>query len=176
MPVRPTLELSADDAAVLLNEGLVGVNRAQMQRRGPNRPKVRDLITAGKLRYSRVDPNERWQTYEDVLAAIARDGFALADCEDIASMVAAELELEGDTGARTSVYRTGPRMNHVVVQSPRYGLMDPSISAGMGWNEDGMSGVTRRCPRFGCVPPTTFSGVDLAGLSPRDVLFFDLVR
>lgn len=153
MPVRPTLELSPEDAAVLLNEGLVGVNRAQMLRRGHGRPRVEDLIRSGKLRYSRRDPEERWQTYEDLVGAVERDGVAWGDCEDLASAAAAEISLESDPRTRTHVYRTGPRMSHVVVASERMGLLDPSIAAGMGWNEE-MSGaqprppgVQSRCPR-----------------------------
>lgn len=180
MPVRPTLELSAEDAAILLNEGLVGVNRAQMLRRGPGRPRVRDLIASGQLRYSPVDPDEHWQTYEDVLGAIQARGVALADCEDLAGMAAAEEDLDGDTGARTTVYRTGPNMNHVVVASPRFGLLDPSISAGMGAG-DGLHGVSRsRCPNFGCVPTELVDVVSYGGgtygPSPLAILTIDLLR
>ncbi len=121
--------------------GLVAVNRAQMERAGPGRPRIRDLIASGQLRYSPVDPNEHWQTYDEVLGVMERDGAAYADCEDLASMAAAEMNIDQgaadyDPSARVVVYRTGPSMSHVIVESKRFGHLDPSKSAGMGWRDD----------------------------------------
>lgn len=137
------MTLSPEEAAHMLNAGLVGVNVYQMQKIGPNRPKMRDLISRGLVRYNRIDPNEHWQTYGQILGQIARKGYADADCEDLASAVAAEMRLEPpdspmyDPQATTHVYRSAPRTSHVVVWSPRFGrLLDPSVAAGMGGPRD----------------------------------------
>lgn len=138
MPVRPTLIVGAEDAALLLG-GLLAVDMDQMRRAGPNRPRVLDLIKSRRLKYSRYDPDEHWQTYGEMVAGVAKDGVWDGDCEDLATAMAAEMRLGDselvDPGAWPSVYRTGARMNHVVVESPRYGRLDPSKWAGMGWDE-----------------------------------------
>lgn len=137
MAVRPTLELGAQDAQALLF-GLMLVNMQQMSRAGPNRPSVIKLIHQRKLKYSRVDPLEEWQTYDQMLAGVAKKGFEFADCEDLATVAAAEMRLGGpwyDPGAEPMVYRVNPKLSHVIIKSPRFGLIDPSINAGMGWDE-----------------------------------------
>ena len=149
MPVRPTLALQAQDARLLLAGGLLAVDMRQMRDAGPNRPRIIDLIKAKKLRYSRFDPEEHWQTWDEMMDQIGRHGVAEADCEDLATALAAELRLGDsrlvDPDALPDVYRTGPRMNHVVVSSPRYGRLDPSEWAGMGWDElSGTAGRTHR--------------------------------
>lgn len=119
-------------------QGLVAVDVAQMQRAGPNRPRVRHWIEAGELRYSRRDPREHWQDYDTLRAEIETHGYAYADCEDLASLAAAEYRVDGiDPRAGVHVYRTAPRVSHVVVLRGNGSLEDPSVAAGMGWDEPG---------------------------------------
>lgn len=136
MAVRPALRLNPVDAAIALNGGPLAVNIAQMRRAGPNRPKIVDLVRTGRLRYSAYDPREHWQTYDELLEQLNRYGYAIGDCEDLSLALAAELQLgDGpfrDPHAKTSVYRTGPQMSHVVVDSPLHGRIDISRLAGMG--------------------------------------------
>lgn len=120
----------------MLDGGLVAVDALQMRRAGPGRPRVRGLITDRLLRYSANDPHEEWQTYDELVEKIGRHGFAYADCEDLATLVAAEYRVDGvDPGARIHVYRTAPSVSHVVVRRSSGALEDPSRSAGMGWDE-----------------------------------------
>jgi hypothetical protein len=134
MPIRPLIELHPQDAAAMLGGGLVAVNEAQMRRLRPaGAPTVRELIASGRLVYSAIDPAEHWQTYEQVVGDVQAVGRTDADCEDLASLVAAEYRVSGeDPGATVYVYRTGPKMSHVVVRRSSGALEDPSIAAGMG--------------------------------------------
>lgn len=135
MPVRPTLEIPVTDAAALLGGGLVQVNEQQMARWRPKgAPRVIDLITSGRLVYSALDPEEQWQTYEQILRRLgSEDGPVDADCEDLASLAAAEYRYTGiDPGAEVYVYKTGPHLSHVVVRRGDGSLEDPSLAAGMG--------------------------------------------
>jgi len=135
VPVRPTMKLSPTDAAVMLG-GLQAVDETQMRRAGPFRPRVSDMIADGRLRYSRYDPEEHWQTYDEVVEEVGRWGSAEADCEDLGAMQAAEYRVDGvDPTAHTVVKRTGPAMSHVTVQGDWVGAVDPSRLAGMGWRE-----------------------------------------
>jgi hypothetical protein len=81
------------------------------------------LYTAG-VRYSRVDPNERWQLPSETFAR--RRG----DCEDLAAWRAAELRLRGEP-ATVGVRRTGPRVLHAVVVRADGTIEDPSRKLGM---------------------------------------------
>lgn len=134
MPIRPLLQIRPDEAAAMLGGGLVAVNEQQMRRmRAEGAPSVRDLIASGRLVYSPLDPAEHWQTYEQVVRDVTELGRTDADCEDLASMVAAEYRVTGeDPRATVYVYRTGPRMSHVVVRRGDGRLEDPSLAAGMG--------------------------------------------
>lgn len=134
MPIRPTMEIKPEDAQALLGSGLVGVNLAQMRRLRPQgTPSVIDLIRTGRVRYSRLDPTEHWQTYEQIVRDVQSQGWTDADCEDLASLVAAEYQFTGeDPGAQVHVYGTGPNLSHVVVRRSNGALEDPSVAAGMG--------------------------------------------
>ena len=134
MPIRPTLEITPGDAQALLGGGLVAVNLRQMQRMRPKgAPSVFDLIRSGRLRYSRIDPQEQWQTYEQIVRDINATGSTDADCEDLASLVVAEYRYTGfDPGATVFVYGTTPTVSHVVVRRSNGSLEDPSVAAGMG--------------------------------------------
>lgn len=132
MPVRPTLTLSPEDAAVLL-VGLQLVDEQQMRRAGPRRPRVVDLIRGGWFRYSSYDPEEHWTSYDEAVEQVRAEGYAELDCEDLGAMLAAELRVDGiDDTAHTEVRRTGPAMSHVTVNGDRVGPQDPSRAAGMG--------------------------------------------
>ena len=131
--ISPLLKLSADDAAHMLSGGLLAVNVRQMQLAGPGRPKVCGLIRSKRIRYSAEDPEEEWKGYNNTLDEIRQNGVAVLDCEDIATLVAAELVADGiDVDARPVVYNSGTGIFHVVTNSPKYGLLDACILAGMG--------------------------------------------
>lgn len=137
------LELTPEMAATLL-AGMRDVDAYQMRRAGPRRPRIRDLIRSGALRYKREDPDEEWKTYLDILGMDVIDGkrqrrriggaFELSgDCEDLGAAWAAEMVVDGwDPHAWPVVYSARPGLSHVVVQAPNYGYIDPSRLAGMG--------------------------------------------
>lgn len=128
MGISPKLDLSTPDAANAL-DGLVSVNIGQMARRSLPKGKypVISGIQSGRIRYERRDPQERWQTWEQLLAS------GEGDCEDLASATAAELLYNG-IEARTYVYKSGPHLYHVVLKTGRWGILDPSRAAGMEGN------------------------------------------
>lgn len=149
--VHPTISLRTEEAASML-DGVVSTNLAQM--RHANLPKglypILSGIQAGRVKYDRLDPDEHWQTWRELVAQIGGldvvqsqgsgtapifGGTAIArgDCEDLSSSVAAEFLYNG-IPARTYVYKSGPRLYHVVVKTDRWGLLDPSRAAGMGGN------------------------------------------
>lgn len=128
--IRPTFDVGADEAAELL-EGLVRVSALDMRKAGPHRPRIGELIRSGDLVYSPIDIDEHWQSYREILGAIEREGIATADCEDLASLVAAQWRVDGvDPDARTFVYQTGPALSHVVVASRRVGHLPPAGFSG----------------------------------------------
>jgi len=136
--MNPTFKISSQDATHLL-EGLVNVNQAQIDRRkakGNYEPfLILKAIQQGKLRYRKADPSEHWQSYEELRSSVADEKMAGtvrggADCEDLAAAVVAELRTEG-IPARTYVYKAKPGLFHVVVHTKQWGLLDPSITAGM---------------------------------------------
>lgn len=129
--VRPQIGIDPHEAAALLT-GLVAVSRQQMREAGPGRLKVRDAILRGLFRYDRHDPDEIWKTYADAIREVEAHGVAHLDCEDLASLVVAELQETGaDPRAFPYVYRARGHTFHVVAGSPRYGWLDPSVAAGM---------------------------------------------
>ena len=134
--VHPYFNLNADEAANLL-DGLVSVNLSQIDKAGgfSGAPRFPILagIQQGRVRYRRADPREHWQSWRELNEQMQRGGKAYADCEDLSSAVAAELLAAGQT-ARTYVYKSGPRLYHVVVKTDRWGLLDPSRAAGMEGN------------------------------------------
>lgn len=132
--ISPRLHLTPREAAALLARGFVGVDEDQMRRAGEDRPRVADLIRSRRLVYSPVDPGEEWQSYRDFLASIRTRGYALADCEDLATALAAEARVDGiDPKAYPGVYRVRPGLSHVVTVLPSLGRrIDPSRLAGMG--------------------------------------------
>lgn len=110
-------------------DGLVSVGLAQIDtaRIGQGTFPVISGIQAGQIRYRRADPLEHWKTWREVLET------GHGDCEDLSSAVAAELAYNG-IPARTYVYKSGPKLYHVVVKTDRWGLLDPSRAAGMEGN------------------------------------------
>lgn len=129
--VRPQIGIDPHEAAALLT-GLVAVSAQQMREAGPHRLMVQDAIQRGLFIYDRNDPDERWKTYADAIEEVRRNGAAHLDCEDLASLVVAELQVTGqDPRAFPYVYRARGHTFHVVAGSPRYGWLDPSVAAGM---------------------------------------------
>lgn len=134
MPVTPFIRVATPDAANLL-DGIVSANLGQMRRRKAD-PKAMPIlrgIQSGRVRYKRSDPREHWQTWDELMLQLQDGGTARGDCEDLSSAVAAELLFAGEE-ARTYVYQSAPHLYHVVVQTKRWGLLDPSRAAGMGGN------------------------------------------
>tara|TARA_B100000963_G_C22455182_1_gene593009 strand:- start:84 stop:518 length:435 start_codon:yes stop_codon:yes gene_type:complete len=136
--MNPTFKISSRDATHLL-EGLVKVNQAQIQRRkkkGTYRPFfILRSIQNGDLRYKKADPIEHWKSYEELHSSVTDEKMAGtikggADCEDLSAAVVAEFREEG-IPARTYVYHARPKLYHVIVHTDRWGLLDPSITAGM---------------------------------------------
>lgn len=127
---RRLVAFPVDDAATFL-QGLFAVDVAQMLASGPDRPRIRELIKAGRMRYDRKDDDEHWQTYAELLAHAPVPG---GDCEDLAAAWAAEMVVDGwDRGSRPVVYRSSSSVSHVVAWSPQNGAyIDPSRLAGMG--------------------------------------------
>ena len=138
--VQPTIRVSTPDAANLL-DGIVSANLGQMRRRqqpptGLGSMPILRGIQSGRVRYERADPDERWQTWDELVAQLAKKGgkgIAQGDCEDLSAAVAAEMIYAGEP-ARTYVYKSGHTLYHVVVWTKRWGILDPSRAAGMGGN------------------------------------------
>jgi len=134
--MNPELDISTQDAANLL-PGIVNVNMKQIRRRfggtTPSRFPILRGIQTGRVRYKRHDPTEKWQTWDNLMEQLDSRGIAEGDCEDLSSAVAAEL-LDAGLRARTYVYKSGPKLYHVVVKTDRWGLLDPSRAAGMEGN------------------------------------------
>jgi len=136
--MNPTFKISSTDATHLL-EGLVKVNQAQIQRRkkkGIYKPFfLLKSIQEGKLKYKKADPSEHWKSYEELHSSVANEKMSGterggADCEDLSAAVVAEFREEG-IPARTYVYHARPGLYHVIVSTKKWGLLDPSITAGM---------------------------------------------
>ena len=137
----PKFNISSTDASHLL-QGLVAVNRAQIRRAKAkgmkeNFPIIR-AIQEGRLKYKRLDKGEHWQTWDEMMKKANSPKFAGivaygADCEDFSSAVTAEL-LEAGIPARTYVYKSKPKLFHVVVLTDKWGFLDPSRDAGMKGN------------------------------------------
>jgi hypothetical protein len=111
------------------------VNLSQMKKaRVPKGryPLIR-AIQDKRLRYRRADPEEHWQSWREMMEQLQGGGRGYADCEDLAAGVVAELSRNG-IKARTYVYKSGGTLYHVVVKTKRWGLLDPSIAAGMEGN------------------------------------------
>ena len=125
--VRPTFDRMSMEEAAWLLQGLYLMDVSQLR---AGVPPPSPAILSGRIRYVRRDPDERWQS---LMGIYGRGG--AADCEDIAAAVAAERTLLG-LPSRPVIYQSGPGTAHAVVQDTRTGqLFDPSITAGMGWNE-----------------------------------------
>lgn len=128
LALSPYFRLETHEAARLL-DGLVSVDLGQIERaRLPRgRYPIIEGIQSGAIRYKRADPREHWKTWNE----IRRTGDG--DCEDLTSAVVAELRFNG-VPAATYVYKSGPKLYHVVVRTQRWGLLDPSRAAGMEGN------------------------------------------
>ena len=100
-------------------KGLVAVDRVQMRRRD-----FPALYESG-VRYRREPRgSEIWQTAEDMLKT------GIADCEDIASYRAAELQLRGEL-ATAHVIKSAPHRYHAVVLRGDGTIEYPSLLLGM---------------------------------------------
>ncbi len=78
------------------------------------------------VRYEREPPRrERWQT---ALESYQRQ---IADCEDLAAWLCAELRFNGEA-ARIHCYAPKPGLIHCVVERANGQLEDPSRKLGMG--------------------------------------------
>lgn len=135
--IRPRIDVTPAEAANLL-EGLVRVDEHQIRTQTGRQPgygasspfPILTGIQRGTVRYEVLDPFEEWKTWGRLVSELETRGTATGDCEDLSSAVAAELRFAG-IPARTYVYKSGPKLYHVVVQTDRWGTLDPSRSAGM---------------------------------------------
>ena len=131
--VSPKLRLTTDEASSLLS-GLVQANLSTMRKTAKKGDMpILNGIRTGKVRSERLDPDEHWQTWRELKAQISKNGVAKGDCEDLSSAIAAELIFNG-VPARTYVYKSGPKLYHVVIKTEPWGLLDPSRAAGMEGN------------------------------------------
>lgn len=137
----PKFNITSVDASHLLT-GLVAVNRAQIRRakkKGMKNPfPIITAIQEGRLKYKRSDKGEHWQTWNEMIESSSNEQFSGqvkygADCEDLACAVAAEL-MEAGIFARPYVYKSRPKLFHVVVFTKKWGYLDPSVDAGMRGN------------------------------------------
>src|SRR5262249_54212854 len=120
--------------------GLMLVDVDELTALGPRRPSLATLIRRGRdggVKYSRIDPDDHWQTVGEMLEQLRQYPYIEGDCEDLGAWLAAELRVSGtDPNAHPVIRRTGPHMLHVQVWSPRYGqIIDPAALAGMGYDE-----------------------------------------
>ncbi len=134
MAISPHFRLTSPEAANLL-DGLVSVGLSQIRKQGIGKGQFPILrgIQEGRVRYRRSDPNEHWQSWGELYSQLTETGRAEGDCEDLSAAVVAEL-LNNGIKARTYVYQAHKRLYHVVVWTQRWGLIDPSRSAGMEGN------------------------------------------
>lgn len=133
--ISPTFRLGTKDAAYLL-QGLVAMDEAQVREAAGGRTGFMPVllgIQQKTIRYKRADPQEHWKSWKELIEQQQRTGVGRGDCEDLASAVAGELRFNG-IPARTYVYQSAPTLYHVVVKTKRWGLLDPSRSAGMEGN------------------------------------------
>lgn len=116
-------------AAAGVLAGLVQANLTQIAsaQKAGSFPITRGL-REGTIKYVKADPEEHWQTWEEVLEA------GSGDCEDLAPAVAAELVAAG-IEARPVAYQAREGLWHVVVEVrgvPGVNFIDPSREGGMG--------------------------------------------
>ena len=164
--ISPHFEVTGEEAKNFL-PALVAINEEQL-RANPDWPSVRSLIKRGELKYRLADPQEHWQTYRDLITQGQANGVAFADCEDLASAVAAEDRVRHNIQTEAYAYKPKPGLFHVVAAVPnaalregRFGserellsgwpnargasrpgftLQDPSVAAGMGSSFSGIQG------------------------------------
>ena len=152
--ISPLFRVTGEEAKHFL-PALVNINVEEL-REHPEWPSVRQLIDQGKIQYRLADPQEHWQTYRELVEQIQQSGVAYADCEDLASAVAAEDRARYGVMTEAWPYQPRPGLFHVVAAVPtasatRFGagsrwplaqgatrpgfvLQDPSAAAGMGSN------------------------------------------
>ncbi len=152
MSISPHFEMSGDEARGLLY-GLLESDKIQL-RKYPEMPSVRQGIQDGTIVYRQADPDEHWQTYKEIVDQIAFNGVAYADCEDLATAIAAEDQVRYGVLSLPYAYNPKPGLFHVVTAVPSdqfgkipsgnwpaargatpvpgYTYQDPSAAAGMG--------------------------------------------
>lgn len=152
MAIHPYFSMAGDEAKGLLF-GLLESNKIQL-RKYPGMPSIRQLVQEGRIRYERADPQEHWQTYKELVDQVEEYGVAKADCEDLATAIAAEDQVKYGVQSVPFAYSPKPGLFHVVTAVPReafgripsgrwpgalgappmagYEFQDPSAAAGMG--------------------------------------------
>ena len=147
--ISPLFQVTGKEAKHFL-PALVAINEEAL-RANPGWPSVRGLITQGKVKYRLADEQEHWQTYRELVEAVSKQGIAYADCEDLASAVAAEDRVRRGVMTESYAYNPSPNLFHVVAAVPTgstnkvgalptargtlrpgFVLQDPSAAAGMG--------------------------------------------
>lgn len=137
--VHPKLNLTVPGAERMLF-GLMLVDVDELSALGTFRPKLLELIKRGRdggVKYSRIDPDDHWQTVGEMLEQLHEHPYIEADCEDLAAWLAADMRVSGlDPFAKPVIRRTGPHLLHVQTWSPKYRqIIDPAALAGMSYDE-----------------------------------------
>lgn len=187
--ISPKFNLTGDEARYLLEGGLVGVDAFQL-RQHPEYPSFRDLIRDGKIRYDQNDPDEKWQSYRELMEQVAQFGFARGDCEDFGPALAASDRHHYGVDSHPYPYQPAPKLFHVVTAVPvgagRFGatslplakrapdvpgyvLEDPSAATGMGTSGSFGKLSLTAMPSVGSLSEdSTMFGSDLSSLLPAN--------
>lgn len=124
MPLVASIGARDSEEITDLLTGLVKLNLGQL-RRGLC-PPLNPSTNQG-IRYQREDPGrERWQT------AVETWTRKRGDCEDLATWLAASLQLVGQTDAQAVIIDVRPGLKHCVVRLGDGSIVDPSKALGMG--------------------------------------------
>ena len=120
--IDPTFKVSGTEAKGLLM-GLLEMDINQLKEH-PNYPSLRQLVKAGKVKYNVNDPEEHWKTYREIVEEYGKNGIAYADCEDLATAVAAEDIVRYGIASKPFAYSPRPGLFHVVTAVPEHSVRE----------------------------------------------------
>ena len=170
--IHPYFNVTGEEAKGLLY-GLLAMDMDQV-RKHPEWPPVRELVKDGRIKYKEQDPNEHWKTTREMMEEVQQFGVSMADCEDLATAVAADDRVRSGVKSKPFAYNPHKGLFHVVTAVPRtdsqkfggfghwpramaapaaygYDLHDISAAAGMRTTFSGVRGKdeTAAGARFG---------------------------
>ena len=120
--IDPKFNVTGAEAKGLLY-GLLEMNLNQLRDR-PDFPSIRQLVKEGKVKYNVNDPEEHWKTYREIVEEYGKNGVAYADCEDLATAVAAEDIEKYGVASKPFAYSPRPGLFHVVTAVPSHELSE----------------------------------------------------